>query len=139
MFYSFVLNKLSVFVQLSSQIQTHLPCFVKKSSLNLANFKDYVIFSVNSWKYYPTQNMFYTSATCATCDKFYVWAKLLPTPQFSQQKKRIAFSDSFFGIKPLRETWENSFFRKYLERCQINFFFIQGTHVAQSFKLLQWL
>ena len=63
------------FLQLSSQTQTHLPCFVKKSSLNLANFTDYVIFGVNSWKFYPTQNIFYTSATCATCatcDKFHV-------------------------------------------------------------------
>ena len=53
--------------KLSSQIQTHSSCFVKQ-----ANFTDNVISRVNSWKLYPSPKILYTSATCATCDKFHV-------------------------------------------------------------------
>ena len=60
MFYSSILNKLSVFVQLSSQIQTHSSYF-ENSSLNSANFTDRVLFFALILKsFYPSQKIFVT-------------------------------------------------------------------------------
>ena len=56
MFYSSFLNKLTVFVQLSTQIQTHSSYFVKL----LPEFG----------KFYPSPKIFYTNGIC---DKFQVW------------------------------------------------------------------
>ena len=77
MFHSSILNKLSVFVQSSTPIQTEssFQLFCENSGLNLTNFTKLVICHVNSWKFCPRPKSFYTSATCATCatcDKFHV-------------------------------------------------------------------
>ena len=69
MFYSSFLNKLSLFVQLSTQIQTHSGCFVKTLAWI---WQISQILCVNSWKFYPNPKIFYTCVTCATCDKFHV-------------------------------------------------------------------
>ena len=44
--------------------------FCEKWSLNLANLTKSLIFRFSSWKFYPSLNIFYTSATCG---KFHVW------------------------------------------------------------------
>ena len=64
-FYLYILNKLSVFVQLSTQIKTHL-LFCENSSLNSVNCTDRVVLRVSSWKFYMSPQIFYTIATCAT-------------------------------------------------------------------------
>ena len=64
-FYLYILYKLSVFVQLSTQIKTHL-LFCENSSLNLVNCTDRVVLCVSSWKFYMSPQIFYTIATCAT-------------------------------------------------------------------------
>ena len=61
-----VLNKLSAFVQLFTQIQAHSNCL---TMLNSANFTDRVIFRVNSWQIHPTPKLFYTIVTCDFCKK----------------------------------------------------------------------
>ena len=73
MFYSSILIKFSVFVQLSTQICTKsLHLFFENSCLNSATFTERVIFGVNSWQFYLSPKIFYTRTTCATCDKFHV-------------------------------------------------------------------
>ena len=49
-----------------------LRLFCDNSILNSANFTERVIFCGHSWKFYPSSKIFYTSVTCATCDKFHV-------------------------------------------------------------------
>ena len=50
-----------------------LKLYFKNSCLNSTNFTDGVVFCTSSKKNYPNPKIFYTSATCATCDKFHVW------------------------------------------------------------------
>ena len=73
LFYSSFSNNLSIFVQLSTQIQTHSSCFVEKISLNFAIITNRVIFCVNSYKNYPNLKLFYTNVIIDSCDKFHVW------------------------------------------------------------------
>ena len=56
-----------------------LKLLCEKSSLNLANFTNRVIFRVKSWKFYLSPKTFYTSATSATCDNFHVCFILFQT------------------------------------------------------------
>ena len=64
MFYSFILNKLTVFVPLSTQIQTHSS--LEESSLT--NFTDRLIFRINSWKIYPSPEILCANVTCDFCE-----------------------------------------------------------------------
>ena len=70
-----ILNKLSVFVQLSTQIQTHSNCFVK--TLAWIRQISQIGLHVNSWKNFPRSKIFYISVTGATCDKFHVWLMVM--------------------------------------------------------------
>ena len=66
---------------LSTQIQTYSTCFVKTLidlwKLHLicenSNFTYWVIFRVNSWQFYPSPKILYTSVTFATCDEKNSW------------------------------------------------------------------
>ena len=46
--------------------------FYENSNLNLANSTDGVLFCVNSWQFYPSPKIFYTSVATDCCDKFRV-------------------------------------------------------------------
>ena len=57
MFYSSILNKLSVIVQLPTQIQTHSSCFVKNQAW-IWQIPHIGYFCVNSWKFTQAQAYF---------------------------------------------------------------------------------
>ena len=69
--FSIFLNKLSVFVHLSTQIQTHSSCF-EKTLAWIWQISQIIIFHVNSWKFCPSPTIFYTIVTWNFCDKFRV-------------------------------------------------------------------
>ena len=89
MFYSFILNKLTVFVPLSTQIQTHSS--LEESSLT--NFTDRLIFRINSWKIYPSPEILCANVTCDFCEnslflQFIQHTKYFHTDRGSGKKKK---------------------------------------------------
>ena len=59
-------NLLWINCKISPQIQSQSSYFVKKIHPDYGNFTAMVTFCICSWKFYPSQRIFYTTATCAT-------------------------------------------------------------------------
>ena len=67
------------FCAISTHLQNRSSYFMKTQALKMANFADRVICFINSLQFYPSPKIFYTSATCATCDKFQVCSFIFVT------------------------------------------------------------